>query len=475
MNKSLAILTPIVLLSLVLAPIAISAVTINGITFYSPVPNQTYKYGQQLVLSIQSQPNALVTLYVYDPKGNVVYNNVYQTNSSGGLTTTIATFGSTPGFTTVGTYTVSLSVQGTTSESASVNVQYIPLTSTITATVVNQEGSPLAGATVQLYNTTAGSNTLVATQTTNSQGVASFTVLSFPGVTQTFKLVASLQGYATGTASVSITGQQNASVTITLVPAVVTIAPMYVIQNGTVIGSGPSLSNIVTYQGLPAYILAQVSFAGQPVTTASVSAQVYYPTGTQTVTASVISSGKYAGMYNITIMPPTESVQNYVFQLLIVANYTTSSGQTLSTNYLMSVQANQNLQALVNKDISSLVQNITNLENTVSNLQTQISTLNSSLSSLSQRITSLQNTLASLNSTISSLSGTASSLSSQLNALQGKISSLNSSIANLSGQLNSLQNKVNSLTPLVYGGIIAGIIGLIVAIVAIVLVYRKIS
>jgi len=175
--------------------------------------------------------------------------------------------------------------------------------------------------------------------------------------------------------------------------------------------------------------------------------------------------------------------------------------------------ATQNIQNIYNKIESQLLSNVTMLNNKISKLSgtlsmeyaavkrsisTVNSTLSSSISTLSGKISSLSSTLSSdvkalngkistvnstLSSSISTLSGKISSLSSTLSsdvkALNGKISTVNSTLSSSISTVNSTAIKAKSVgdtsLPLGISGTILGIIGIIIAAIAIGLLRRRVK
>jgi prefoldin subunit 5 len=327
--------------------------------------------------------------------------------------------------------------------------------------VTNGEtGLPFAGVNVTLYNITSGVMQYIASQTTNVNGQVQFSVVSF-NFTQTFEVVASYPGYVSASAPVSIVGNETKTVSLTLYPAVITIVPYEVNQNGTAIDSPNPVgySSVVVVEGLPASMLVQVMFAGKPITNATLYVSTTSPEF-QNLQYSLITTGPFAGYYNISFLPQVNSLYpEYTGVINITAVYsglTKTVFVTVTANYPTSVEINS-----LNGSILKLETEFNQLATEISNLETEVQSINSTLSSITSEINTLKNEINTIN-------GQISSLNSNITSLKDSISSLNSTVSSLSSELNSIK-------PLVYGGIIAGIIGLIVAIVAIVLVYRKIS
>jgi len=463
-----SLLITLIIGSLILASVLSAQVNVNGIVFYSPVPNEVFHYGQPLVLNISTGiPNATVTVYV-DYGTTEIYFNNYQANAQGNLAVTLFTFG-TGAASKPGTYTVLVDVNSGV-KSAAVTVKYLPAIGTIIVDVTNGEtGLPFAGVNVTLYNITSGVMQYIASQTTNVNGQVQFSVVSFNSTfSQTFKVVASYPGYVSASTNVSIKGNETVTVSLTLYPAVLTIMPYVVFQNGTAIDSPNPVgySSVYVVEGLTASMLVQVMFAGKLITNAT----LYVSTTSselQNLHYSLITTGPFANYYNISFLPQVNSLYPaYTGVINITAVY---SGLTKTVFVTVTAYYPTPLAiSYLNGSILKLETEVNQLSTEISSLETEVQSINSTLSSITSQINTLNSEITTLKSEISTINGTIGSLNSN-------ITSLKDSISSLSGTVSSLSSELNSIKPLVYGGIIAGIIGLIVAIVAIVLVYRKIS
>jgi len=330
----------LVLVAVSMATVFNAAYTSNGITFYSPSINgQVYHYGQTLYLNASAgsqYANQPVTITITTPSGTNVDIPLAQTNAQGFVIETLGTFGqgllSTPG-----TYTIAVSVEGTGllgTKTGVIQVMYAPAQATITIEVLNGEtGVPLSGATVYLYNITNGVHKLITEGTTGAAGSVTFSVISY-NITQTFQAVAVYSGFVNNSVTFSIVGNQSVTEVIKLSPAVLSIIPFMVMQNGTVVDASninAPLTSVVVTQGIPASILVKVEFAGMPISNATVQASSAYPSLVKVLSVSPITSGPYAGDYNITIeaMVVNTTSAPYEVVLSINANYM-SSAQSVS-------------------------------------------------------------------------------------------------------------------------------------------------
>ncbi|QGR20109.1 hypothetical protein [Stygiolobus azoricus] len=471
----------LVLVAISMATVFNAAYTSNGITFYSPSTNgQVYHYGQTLFLNASAgsqYANDPVTITITTPSGVNVDLPPAQTNAQGFIIETLGTFGqgllSTPG-----TYTIAVSVQAPSplgTKTGVIQVVYIPAQATVTIEVLNGETStPLSGATVYLYNVTNGVHKLITEGTTGPSGTVTFTVISF-NFTQTFEAVAMSSGFVNGSVTFSIVGNQSVTEVIKLYPAVLTIIPFMVMQNGTVVDASSvnaPLTSVVVTQGIPASIIVKVEFAGMPISNATVQASSAYPSLVKVLSVSPITSGPYAGDYNITIEAMVVNTTSAPYEVALTIN---ASYMTLTQSNPLVVQAYYNSLAYLQHLIEQIQTEINSLNSEIKALNASITSLTTSLSSLNQSITTVTKEVNTLNQELITVNETASGLSGTVNSLETSVSTLSSELSSLNTTVSQLKSQVSGITPLVYGGIIAGILGLIVAIIAIVLVYRKIS
>jgi outer membrane murein-binding lipoprotein Lpp len=471
----------LVLVAVSMATVFNAAYTSNGITFYSPSTNgQVYHYGQTLYLNASAgsqYANQPVTITITTPSGVNVDLPPTQTNAQGFVIETLGTFGQGQ-LSTPGTYTIAVSVEAPSplgTKTGVIQVVYVPAQATVTIEVLNGEtGVPLSGAMVYLYNTTNGVHKLITEGTTGAAGTVTFSVISF-NFTQTFQAVAVYSGFVNNSVTFSIVGNQSVTEVIKLYPAVLSIIPFMVMQNGTVVDASNinvPLTSVVVTQGIPASIIAKVEFAGMPISNATVQASSAYPSLVKVLSVSPITSGPYAGDYNITIEAMVVNTTSVPYEVVLSIN---ASYMSLTQSVSVSVQAYYNSLAYLQHYIE-LIQTEINLLNTeIKTLNTSINSLTTSLSSLNQSITTVTKEVNTLNQELTTVNQTASGLSGTVNSLKTSLNTLSTDLSSLNTTVNQLKSQVNGILPLVYGGIIAGILGLIVAIIAIVLVYRKIS
>jgi hypothetical protein len=189
-------------------------------------------------------------------------------------------------------------------------------------------------------------------------------------------------------------------------------------------------TGITVVGGTTLTVESVVTFAGQPVSTALVTAQF---------NGTMYNFTYTNGMYVLTLTMP--NVQ-YESDLVISATYAGMTSNTVT----LPVTVNQNTEAL-------------------------ISQLESLVNSLSQNISSLTSTVNSLTSTVNSLKTSISTLNSSVAGLQGSVSTLNNEYTTLNSRVDAL----SGLSGTVDIALAVSIIAIIISIVVLILVFRKIS
>ena len=457
------------ILSIMVVTLGLSAIAAtSGLQVISPQNGQTFYYGQQVVVVAKYQPNATYSISIINPVGTYIPITAGAFGPNGYINVTLGKFGVYP-FNLPGEYKIQIEANGGQA-SAIVTIYYKPFVATIIAEVQNEQHLPLSGAMVYLYNITAGVHELVATEITNATGIAVFHVIAF-NFTQQFQVVASMAGYVNASATVSVYENQTKTVMLTLYPAVLNVYVVAATQDGATIAPlNPSgYTSLVATEGENVTVYIETLFAGMKVTNATVTVMVTTPTGTTMYTATPVTSGQYMGYYMVTFMLPAMNV-SYDALMNITATYS-----SLTATIYVPIAAQVNYTTLITQYVNKLHNAIEKLNSTVYTLMNEIKSLNSSISSLETELSSISSEASSLESIVKSLQSSISSLNSTVSSLHNEISSLNSQVSSLNSTVSSLNSKLSSITPLVYAGLAAGIIGLIIAIVAIVLVYRKIS
>ncbi|QKQ99442.1 alpha-2-macroglobulin [Metallosphaera tengchongensis] len=410
---------PLVLLVLIASPLlALSAATTITVTT-QPV----YHPGQTVFIEGTAPANTQVGVTIYNPQGKAVFSNVTTSNANGVYSLKAFTFPSQATTTLpYGTYTVQVGTS--TGFTNSTTFQFLPLTATVRVLVVNPQGVPVSGATVTADSVSA---------TTNSSGVA---VLSLPTGNYTLKVVPP-SPYAPTSESISVVAPNMYSFTVTVQIQELSLTVVKAVSPNVNLQDLTSGTGITMTGGTTLTIWSTVTFAGAPISTATVIAMY---NGTN-YTATYMN-----GYYVVNISVP--NVQ-YETDLILTASY---SGMT-STPVVLPLTVNLNEQKV-------------------------IESLNATVTSLSQQVTSLSSTVSSLSSTVSSLSSTVSSLSTTLGKLNSTLGSLQQSVSTLSSEYTTLNSKVNALSGLsgtVDIALAVSIIAIIISIVVLILLFRKVS
>ncbi|MEM3830089.1 MAG: alpha-2-macroglobulin, partial [Conexivisphaerales archaeon] len=396
---------PLILLTFLVVPV---------ISFASPAiitvsTQSVYHPGQTVFIEGTTSPNTLVGISIYNPSGSLIYSNTTTSSATGTYQLKAFTFPSSPtGPYQYGTYTVHVGTsQGLTN---STTFQFQPLLSTVTVIVVNPQGTPVSGATVQANS---------AQNVTNSSGIAT---LQLPSGTYTLRVVPPTP-YVTAEENITVIAPQPLTVKVTVQVPVLILSVDKVVSPNVNLQNVQSGIGIIMLGGTTLTVYTTVTYLGQPVSGATVTATY---NGT-TYTAQYMN-GNY--VFNVTV----NNVQ-YESDLQIMATY---AGMN-SNQVILPLTVNLNEQAAISKTLSTLNASLISLNSTVNSLTQKLSSLNAS-------ITSLQSSVQTLNSEYSSLSGTVSSLNSTVNSLTQKLSSLNASITSLQSSVQTLNSEYSSLS-----------------------------
>ncbi len=364
--------------------------------------------------------------------------------------------------------------------SPSTNDQQYLVGKTITIDAVVPTQFAGDAATIDFFFPNSTLAATIPTSVNSTGGIYVPNAYTFPNVLGIWTITVEVAGgVAVGSIEVNVTTPAVAPIILTVQNLAMyeNSLPQYVaIVNGIVTGTVMQNGTV----NLIGYVYN--TSVAMPLSGASVSLTLTIPSvGTETFTATTASNGSFLISFTVPALSTSISlVSSYLISGSMVVTYGvhTVTYQVLITaipNYISIIN-------LLSTQVNTLKGEIASLNSTISSLKTEISTLNGSLTGLSSQISTLNSKVASLNSTISSLESEVNTLSSEYSTLSSTVSTLKSEIATLNGnistlnsEISSLEGKVSGLTTIAYGGIIAGIIGLVVAIVAIVLVMRRIS
>jgi prefoldin subunit 5 len=205
--------------------------------------------------------------------------------------------------------------------------------------------------------------------------------------------------------------------------------------------AGQTVSKTITIQQLIAVTGKVVDAKGSPISDAKVTiGTVSTTTGTD---GSFIISLAAEGTYTITIT----KVGYYKYEGSVTAKIGTTDIGTIT--------------------LESLEDAIAALESRVSTLENQVNSLNNQISLLTKQINALNSSLADANAKIATLT----TQLQQLTTISTTVSDLTKTINTLKSSVDALQGTIATL-PAFYA---LAFIGIIIAIIAVILVYRKIA
>lgn len=205
--------------------------------------------------------------------------------------------------------------------------------------------------------------------------------------------------------------------------------------------AGQTVSKTITIQQLIAVTGKVVDAKGSPISDAKVTiGTVSTTTGTD---GSFIISLPAEGTYTITIT----KVGYYKYEGSVTAKIGTTDIGTIT--------------------LESLEDAIAALESRVSALENQVNSLNNQISLLTKQISALNSSLADANAKIATLT----TQLQQLTTISTTVSDLTKTINTLKSSVDALQGTIATL-PAFYA---LAFIGIIIAIIAVILVYRKIA
>lgn len=183
----------------------------------------------------------------------------------------------------------------------------------------------------------------------------------------------------------------------------------------------------------------------------------------QGATLEVVGTGLFAltgadGIATIAVSPGTYDIKVYKsgYAQVLLKDKSVVAGETLNLGTITLV---------------SLESKIAQLESKIASLESQISQLQSKVNEQANQISKLASDIEGLRAQVNAISA----LQSVTQNLQSTIQQLSSTTKSLSDTVNGLSGAIGTMQMLSYAGIGAGIIGIVLAVVAIAYVARKIK
>jgi len=240
---------------------------------------------------------------------------------------------------------------------------------------------------------------------------------------------------------------------------------------------------------------ATVTIDTATATTAADGTFTIYLSAPGTYTIKITKANYYTYTESITATTGTNNMGNitltsYEDKISELENTIASLTATIQQLQTQLNTANLNISSLKTtiQQLQGTIQQLQGLIGEVSSLRSSLSSATSEISSLKSQVSELSSKLSSVTSDVSSLKTTVQQLQSSLNSANAEISSLKTTVAmatDLKSSVDALQSTVNSLKssvdalqastsqlPILYA---LAFVGIIIAIIAVILVYRKIA
>ncbi|BDC19522.1 carboxypeptidase regulatory-like domain-containing protein [Acidianus sp. HS-5] len=493
-----------------------SVITVTTAPIYHP--------GQTVVVEGTAPPNVEVGISVYNPNGVDVYSTIVNSTSSGEYSAVLFTFPSAANSQyPYGTYAIKVGTNtGFTNETT---FEFEPQLATVVVQVFNSQNIPIQGAKVSAVGTPYFA-------ITNSTGEA---VLMLPSGTYTIQVVPP-SPYVTTQKTITVVAPKSYTLKFTVevqeVAVDITKVLGYNSTHATIVDilSPAQNINIDTLGNSILIICAIVTYAGIPVSNATVTAtfdgasypgkynatvgayeimitipnmqfegnliiNATYtnPSGTFTATEEEFLTVQYnqeQEILNLTKEVNSLKVELSTLEMYLSGNISYFKGQISTLEMYLSGNVTKldgelsTLEMYLSGNVSYLNGKISNLEmylsGNISYFKTELSTLemylSGNISYFNSKISTLEGNLSADSTKISNLEAY---LSGNVTKLDGELSTLETYLSNnityFKGQISDLNSKVSSMTTIEYGSLVLAIIGLIIAIVALVLVFRKVA
>lgn len=417
---------------------------------------ETYYGGEWLAVSGVATPNSWVTITVTNPNGAMVYADQKSVGADGSYSATLFKFPETAtSFLPYGTYTITVQDPSGT---VSTTVTYMPPPKVhVQGRVVDKNtGEPIEGAIVTLD----GRST-----TTDENGT-----FAFPDT-----------DLGTYTITVTAPNYLNKSLTIEVSPETVEIIegePHYIVGD---------VELTFNFRGLIEELQARVS----ELEAALQEQNATFTAKLEALRTEVLQSLQ-AQVEDLTtkIDDITTRLSDVESRVAVLRSRINELETSISDLKGADVLLNTTILA-VKGEISSLTEDVATLQSQIVEIRDALSTLANDLASAKADIEGLKASSGALTSALQTTQQQVADLQTAVNGLQASVNVLNSQIVELNNALQNVANtlptlasksdvqslgeSVSGLSDITYAALGAGIIAVIIALAAIVMLYRKIQ
>ena len=440
-----------------LSGIAYALLTVN-------VNKTTFVPGDTLVITGKADPNAVIVIAIKNPNGDAVAGDQITADANGNFQYAMK-FPSQPNdYFPAGTYTIVVK-NANTGEVQQITVQ-LQQAGAITGTVVDEKGNPVSGAQVEAYNVETGA---VFKTTTNDAG--EFTLYVNPG---TYMVKISKAGYFSkeiDNVAVEIGKTVNLGkieiVSISykigqLEKQVSSLAQQLAQITSTLANLNTSVSNLdQTVSGLKdslGQVQTKVSSLEQQLGQKADKADL------EALSKKIDEISKTIDQLKNALSAKADKQQlDALQQQLANIKQQLDTLQNQVSSQIAAIQDALNKKADMDA-VEALKKQLENSQQQLSKLQEQLNNLANEVNDLKTRVANLEQ----VTKTIDALRNTVKQLQDSLNQFNQKADQLQK-------QIQDAADKASSASSMAMAGLVTGVIGIIIAVGAVIMMYRKIA